>query len=170
MGDPGTAAEGSAAHPGDRSLSVPLLHPGAASSILETGPGWGGGEGSGEHRREEPSRRRRRRRPQRAECLVEIIRSTPPSSTPYSPPPSSSSSDPPLQVAAVPDPGGEGVGAPLRVTVGRVRALAPGSGGGGGGRDRLIVLEVYVVGDARAGARVTGEFAESLRRRLLVSA
>lgn len=71
----------------------------------------------------------------------------------------------------MPDPGGEGIGAPLRVTVGRVSAVTHGkSGGGGPGGDRrpVIVLEVSVVGDGVAGPRGTAEFAAALRRRLLV--
>lgn len=85
----------------------------------------------------------------------------------------------PLEVAVIPDPGGEGVASALRVTVGPVSALKGserrGSAGSGGLRRvtsgktgaPVIVLQVSVVGAGRIGAAVTLEFAEALRRRLL---
>lgn len=78
--------------------------------------------------------------------------------------------DPPLEVAVIPNPGGEGGGAPLRVTVGRVSALAGEesmASVGGVGDEPVIVLEVSVVGTERVGPGITGEFACALRRKLL---
>lgn len=76
-----------------------------------------------------------------------------------------------LQVTMVPRPEGEGAGAPLRITVGRVSAVVGGGGGalggGGAGAPPVIVLEVSVVGAGKVGAGGTGAFAEALRRRLL---
>jgi len=99
-----------------RPRSVPLLHPGDLSGAF-------GDTAARYHRHGE------RQRPQLADCLVEIRSSPSPPSEPTNTPPA-------LQVSSVADPGGEGVGAPLRVTVGRVSAVTPegsGDGVGGGG-------------------------------------
>ncbi|CAN0221229.1 unnamed protein product, partial [Ectocarpus sp. 12 AP-2014] len=187
---------------------VPLLHPEAVSGMLGTGrlaSGKGngdGGVGSGggaaaaadaggavagaafaavrwvaEAIRGSTQWRPTGTRPRRADCLVEIGSS--PQPTPSSPRSSPSATTTPIPVITVLNPGGEGVGAPLRVTVGRVSAFNPtdggvgegnaasggetggsGSGGGGGGGAGLpvIVLEVSVVGDTSVGRRGTGEF------------
>lgn len=216
-GSDGTAG-GERQRRGGRRL-VPLLHPEAVSGMLGTGTLAGGnGNGDGgvssgggaaaaaaagggvagaafaavrwvaETIGGSTQRRRTGTPPRRADCLVEIASS--PQPTPSSPRSSPSTITTPIPVMTVLNPGGEGVGAPLRVTVGRVSAFNPSYGGGGegnaasgseaGGSDSggggggaglpVIVLEVSVVGDTRVGRRGTGEFAEALKRRLLAPA